>query len=294
MTSARPILGGIFIAILFVGFIYAIVSPTVQPIRFPRLGLRWTGYTGGNVVDRFSLFKGIDVSEGVIFITINATVRFGSVDVVFSNAPDLACNVTFQRGTGNAELHTSYNEDTVEHGSLSLYGETGGLNVTLGRGFQYDGNVDVRIGSVIMDFGQYTNVSTIAVSIRYFGGVIMKVGSGTSMSKVDVNIGIGGLQLMTDANNLRSNSEITARINIGGYTMGIDVNVGNIGVSLNSTVDVGGLTITHPDFSGTSSTTACSVSTTGYESASKKLDIVATVGLGGGTLQKSSYFQFYP
>lgn len=102
---------------------------------------------------------------------------------------------------------------------------------------------------------------------------------------------------MTDAVSLKASGVINANINIGGYAMSVNVNTSNVGVSLDLTVDIGGLAITNSDFNGTNSTRRCSAKSKGYDTASNKFNITATVGLGGGTLRKSlpySSFLFNP
>jgi hypothetical protein len=293
MTTVRPVFGVIFLAILLVGATYAVVSPTLQPIRFPRLNLPWSGGKD-NAVHFYSLVRDANVSATVRFVNLNVTMKFGGINVLFSNKPNIVCGVSFQRSVNASELQANYSTSnggqTLE---INLYAETGSLNLTLGKDYQYGGDFDIRMGAVVMDAGQYANISRMAFSIKYIGGLFLTVGTGAAFDQLNANMNIGGIQLTVDAENLKKNGAINADISIGGFVANIDVNTGNIGVSLNSTVDIGGLTVTHSDFQGSISARDCSVKTTGYDSASKKLDIKAAIGLGGGTLQKSTAFQSF-
>jgi hypothetical protein len=293
MTAVRPIFGGIFLAILLVGATYAVVSPTLQPIRFPRLNLPWSGGKD-NIVRFYSLVRDANVSAAVRFVILNVTMKFGGINVLFSDKPNIVCGVSLQRSVNASELQANYS--TSNGGQtldINLYAETGGLNLTLGKDYQYGGDFGLRIGSVVMDVGQYANISRMAFSIKYMGALVLDVGTGAAFDQLNANMNMGGMQLIVDAENLKKNGAINADVSIGGFAASIDVNTGNIGVSLNSTVDIGGLAVTHSDFHGSVSARDCSVKTTGYESAPKKVDIKVAVGLGGGTLQKPAVFQSF-
>lgn len=293
MAMARTILGGVFVAILFLGVVYAAVSPVLQPISFPRFEIPWFGVEGEKVVERYSLVKGTNVSDTVRFVSLNVSVRFGGINLLFSSDPDLACGVSFERGVNASELDVGYAElDGRQVLHADLYGESGGLNLTLGNSCRYNGTFGLRIGGVMMELGRYANVSKFAVFIRYVGGLNLKINSGASFEQVDLSVDIGGLQLTVDADSLKSDGVINAGVNIGGFSMGVDVDTSEVGVGLDATVDIGGLTVNHEDFEGEVSERSCSVKTIGYPSATHKLDVKASVGLGGGTLQKSVQYGF--
>jgi hypothetical protein len=77
--------------------------------------------------------------------------------------------------------------------------------------------------------------------------------------------------------------------------MGAQVDTTRVGVSLNAAVDIGGLTVASGGFEGSITSRNVSVRTHGYDSTSERLNINATIGLGGGTLQSSitsSDFQY--
>ncbi len=57
MMLARTVLGEIFVAILVIGAVYAAVSPTLQPIAFPKMEIPWLAQ-GNRIVNYYSLVKG--------------------------------------------------------------------------------------------------------------------------------------------------------------------------------------------------------------------------------------------
>ena len=293
MAMARTILGGVFIAILFIGVAYAAVSPVLQPISFPRLEIPWLDVEGEKVVDRYTLVKGTNVSGTVKFIDLNVSMKFGGINMLFSHDPNLACGVSLERSINASELEAGY---VVSDGGrilqVGLYGESGELNVTLGNGYQYNGTFGLRIGGVMMELGQYANISKFNVFIKYVGGLDVRINNGASFEQIDLSVDIGGLQLTVDCDSLKSDGVINAGVTIGGFSMSVDVDTSGVGVSLDSTVDMGGLTVNHADFVGQKSERSCSVKTVGYASATHKLDVKATVGLGGVTLQKSIQYGF--
>ena len=227
------------------------------------------------------------------FVDLNVSMKFGGINMLFSNDPNLACGVSFERGVNASELEAKYREsDGGQVLQVDLYGESGGLNLTLGNSYQYSGTLGLRIGGVMMELGQYANVSRFAVFVKYVGGLDVKINSGASFEQIDLSVDIGGLQLTVDCDSLKSDGVINAGVTIGGFSMSVDVDTSGVGVSLGSTVDMGGLTVNHADFVGQVSERSCSVKTVGYASATHKLDVKATVGLGGVTLQKSIQYGF--
>lgn len=293
MAIARNIVGGAFVAILFIGVVYAAVSPVLQPIIFPGFEIPWLGAEGEKVVERYSLVKETNVSDTVKFVDLNVSVKFGGINLLFSNNPNLACGISFERSVNASELEIGYVEsDGGQVLQVDLYGESGGLNLTLGNSYQYSGTFGLRIGGVMMELGQYANISKFAVFIKYVGGLNLKINSGASFEQVDLSVDIGGLQLTVDADSLKSDGVINAGVNIGGFSMGVDVDTSEVGVSMDATVDIGGLTVNHEDFEGQVSERSCSLKTVGYAGATHKLDVKVTVGLGGGTLQKGAQYGF--
>jgi len=293
MPMARTILGGVFVAILFIGVVYAAVSPVLQPISFPRLEIPWLGAEGEKVVDRYGLAKETNVSDTVRIVNLNASIKFGGINLFFSNDSNLACGISFERGVNASELEAGYIEgDGGQVLRVDLYGESGGLNLTLGNSYQYNGTFGLRIGGVMMELGRYANISKFAVFIKYAGGLDLKINSGASFEQIDLSVDIGGVQLTVDADSLKSDGVINAGLNIGGFSMGVDVDTTEVGVSFDATVDMGALTVNHEDFEGQVSERSCSVKTVGHLSATHKLDVNATIGLGGVTLQKSLQYGF--
>lgn len=293
MAMARTILGGVFVAILFVGVVYAVVSPMLQPVSFPRFEIPWLGVEGERVIDRYSLVKETNVSDTVKFVDLNVTLNFGGINLLFSNDPDLACDVSFERSVDVSELETSYDElDGGQVLQVGAWGEAGRLNLTLGNGYLYNGTFALRIGGVMMTLGRHANVSRFVVSIKYFGGLFLEINDDASFEQIDLSVDIGGLQLVVDAESLKGSGAINVNVNVGGFSMSVDVNTSEIGVGLDAAVDVGGLTVNHEDFQGQLSQRMCSLKTVGYDGATNKLDVKATIGLGGGTLQKSLQYGF--
>jgi hypothetical protein len=290
MATARTALGATFLAILFFGVVYAAVSPALQPITFPQLRLPWLA--GPKVLDKYSLIKGTNVSDATKRINLNVDVRMGGINLLFSDNPSLACDVAFERDTNTSELAANYAETdggTALH--VDLYGEIGGINLTLGNSYQYNGTFSLGIGVAMLELGQYTNVSKFSVYVKYIGGLNLRIDSQASFQQIDANVDIGGVQLIVDADSLKNSGIIKTNVNIGGFTMTAEANTSQVGVSLNATVDMGGVAVNHADFHGQVSTRSCSVKTSGFASAANKLDINATIGLGGVTLQQAWPFK---
>lgn len=293
MNTTRTVLGVLFVSILLVGAVYAAVSPVLQPISLPKFQIPGLDLEGEKTVDSYSLVQGTNVSETVEYVHLNVTAIFGGINLVFSEDPNLTCSVNFERSINSSQLAAkSVQSSGGQILQVDLYAKSGGLNVTLGNHYQYNGTFDLRIGGVTMRLGPHSNISRFAVSIKYFGGLMLEITDGASFEEINLSVDIGGLQLDMNANSLHTNGRITADINIGGFTMAVGVNTEEVGVSLNATTDIGGLNINHEGFEGEIAKSTCSVRTTGYPSATHKLDVEFTVGLGGGTLQKSLPYEF--
>jgi len=282
MAMARIILGEIFLAILVTGLIYAAVSPTLQPTIFPRLRIPWFA-EGKRVVDRYSLIKGTNVSESVNFVKLNVTVNFGGISLIFSNRSDMLFDASFERAANTSQLEVSH---SVSSGAMqaNFYGEAGGLNLTLGKNCQFSGDLDLRLGGVLIDLGQHSNISELGVVIRYIGGALVNIGNDASFERLSFIMSVGGLQVNIDADRLSRSGVIQPNIDIGAFSIGVKVDTKQVGASLDATVDTGGLSVNQPDFTGEVSTTHCSVKTKGYFDAARNLAIKANVGLGGVTL----------
>jgi hypothetical protein len=289
--AARTVMGGIFVAILFLGTLYAAFAPLLQPIMLPRVQVPW--FTGGTgIIEQYDLVKGTNVSDAVKFIDLNVTVKFGAIFVVFSNKPNLALQAFFEHGTNAPELETNYTFDGNNSLQVSLHGESGSLNLTLGKDYRYDGDLGLRFGAVLMELGQYSDVGKLAVRIRYAGGVLLNVTSGASFEQLDLSMDIGGLLLNINADNLGRNGAINTNITMGGVMTDVGIDTARVGVSYEAEVDTGGLTVDQTYFEGPVSSTHCSVRTHGYASAAKKLDVKANIGAGGGSIQQSMGFGF--
>ncbi len=286
MIIARTVLGWSFIAIMVIGVIYAALSPTLQPIAFPEVQI--PGFNQGTgVSDYYNLVKNTNVSQNVNYVELNATVKFGAISVVFSDNSDVAVEAKFDRGENTSALATS---QTTENQVLrvNMYGETGVLNVTLGKSLQYNGSLNLRIGGITAQLDQNANISKLEAQIEYIGGIIVDVHSGVSFEQLDLVVDLGGIVLNIDADHITKDAIINMNANIGGASIGVDVNTAQIGASLEGTVDIGGITINNNQFTGTSSNTQCSLKTTNYQSANKKIDINTKIGLGGITLQPTA------
>ncbi|HEY4674931.1 MAG TPA: hypothetical protein VIH48_02625 [Candidatus Bathyarchaeia archaeon] len=289
MTMARTAIGATFLAVLFFGVVYAVVSPVLQPITFPQFNLPWL--TGTKVIDKYSLIKGANVSDVITRVNLNVYVKTGAINMLFTNTSNLACDIIFERSTNASELEANYTA-TGDALQVNLIGEAGGMNLTLGNSYQYNGTFTIGIGGAMVELGQYANVTTFTVNVKYAGGLALKIDNQASFQQIDTNVDIGGVQLTVDADSLKNSGIINANVNIGGFSMTADVNTSQIGVSLNATVDIGGIAVNHADFTGQVSTRSCSVKTVGYASAANKLDINATIGLGGAALQQMWPFPF--
>ncbi len=283
MIIARTVLGWIFIAIMVVGVIYAALSPTLQPIVFPQVQI--PGFNQGTgVSDYYNLIKNANVSQNVNYVELNATVKFGAISVVFSDNSDVAVEAKFDRGENTSALAAS---QTTENQVLrvNMYGEAGVLNLTLGKSLEYNGSLNLRIGGITTQLDQNANISKLEAQIEYIGGIVVDVHSGVSFEQLDLAVDLGGIVLNIDADHIAKDATINMNTNIGGASIGVNVNTAQIGAGLEGTVDIGGITINNNQFTGTSSNTQCSLKTTNYQSAHKKIDIKTKIGLGGITLQ---------
>jgi len=285
MTLARMVIGEIFIAILVIGILYAAVSPSLQPITFPKIQMPWFNQ-GNRVTDFYSLVKGTSVLQNISYVDLNVTVKFGAISLTFTNDPNLALDATFDHSENASQLETSQttNEQTL---SANIYGETGLLNLTLGTGYQYNGSLNLRIGGVTMTVGQYSNISKLDVRVEYIGGIFLDIKDGASFEQFDLSLNLGGIQLNSDANHILEDATVNMNINIGSTALGLGINTDLIGASLEGNVDVGAITV-NEKFTGTTNTNHCSVKTPGYGHATKKIDINAQIGLGGLTLQPTT------
>jgi hypothetical protein len=286
MTLARMVIGEIFIAILVIGVVYAAVSPALQPIIFPKIQTPWFNQ-GNRVTDSYSLVKGTSVPHNISYVDLNATVKFGAISLVFSNDPTLALGATFDRAENASQLGTSRTTDGQVL-QVSIYGEAGLLNLTLGTSYQYNGSLNMRIGGVTMTIGQYSNISKLSVRVEYIGGIILDIKDSASFERLDLSLNLGGIQLNSDANHILKDATINMNIDIGGAALGLGINTDLIGASLEANVDIGAITVNTDKFTGTTSTNHCSVKTAGYDHAAKKIDINAQIGLGGLTLQPTT------
>jgi len=287
MIMARTVIGWTFVVIMVIGVVYAAISPALQPIVFPKVELPgFTQATGAS--DYYSLVKGVNVSQIINFVDLNATVKFGVISVIFSDDPNLGVESRFDRGQNASALEiTRATENHVL--DVNMYGEAGALNLTLGRSLQYNGSLNLRIGGATIRLDQYANVSKFEVNIEYIGGVVLDIHNGASFEQFDLAVDLGGVLLNIDADHIVKDGAINVSTNIGGVSMGINViNSAQVGISLEGTVDVGGITTNNNQFIGTTSNTHCSLKTANYQSAGKKIDIEAETGLGGITLQPAT------
>jgi hypothetical protein len=287
MTMARVILGEAFLAVLVFAVVYAAVAPTLQPITLPQIQMPGFGGGGNMVIERYSLIEGSNVSESVTSVDLNVSMKFGGIRMIFSERDDLAFEAVFQRSQNATQLEADYTQNATQL-HVDTYAETGTLNLTLGRNYQYSGNMNISVGGLVTKLGQNTNMETFAVNIKYAGGVFVTISDGASFQRLDLNIDVGGVQLSVDAKNLTRNGLVTTGITVGGLSMGVNVDPGKVGVSLAATVDIGGININNPSFTGQVSSTHATVQTQGYNTATNKLDVQADIGLGGVTLTQTT------
>jgi hypothetical protein len=285
MTLARTVLGDTFIAILVIGVVYAAVSPALQPIIFPQIEMPWFNQ-GNKMTDSYSLVKGTSVPQNISYIDLNATVKFGAISLAFTNDATLAINATFDRSENASQLETSQTTDGQVL-RANIDGEAGSLNLTLGTSYQYNGSLNLRIGGITMTIGQYSNISNLSVRIEYIGGIILDIKDSASFEQLDLSLNLGGIQLNSDANHILKDATINMNVDIGGAALGLGINTDLIGASLEGNVDVGGITVNN-EFAGTTTTNHCSVKTSGYSHATRKIDFNAQIGLGGLTLQPTT------
>lgn len=291
---ARTVLGGIFIAILFIGVVYAAVSPILQPIVFPRLQLPWLSGGEGALTETYSLLKGNNASDTIALVTLNITVKFGSVSVIFTNDPNSVIKAAFQHRVNTSGLDANAVAVDSESLQINLFGDSGMLNLTLGNSCQYGGSVDMRFGGAALDINQYGNLSQLDVNIKYAGGIVLNVTSGASFERLGLTVEIGGVVANIDTQELRRSGRIETDITIGGVFLAVQVDTAKVGASLEADVDTGSITVNHSDFQGQASTTHYSGKTTGYADATNKLDIQAAIGAGGLTLQRQSLTSGFP
>ncbi len=293
--ATRMVLGGIFIAILFIGVVYAAVSPILQPIILPRLQMPWLSGAEGGLTETYSLIKGVNASDTIGFVMLNVTVRFGSVSVTFTNDPDIIIKAAFQHKVNTSGLDSNglvaVDSELLQ---INLFGDSGMLNLTLGNSCQYGGSTDMRFGGAALDINQYGNLSQLDINIKYAGGIILNVTSGASFERLGLTVEIGGVVGNIDTQELGRSGRIKTDITMGGVFLAVQVDTTKVGASLEADVDTGGITVNHNDFQGQGSTTYYSGRTTGYADATNKLDIQATIGAGGLTLQRQSLTSGFP
>jgi hypothetical protein len=291
--AARMVLGGIFIAILFIGVVYAAVSPILQPIVFPNVQLPWVS-GGGGLIETYNMIKGSNVSDTVAFVMLNVTVKFGSVSMTFTNDPSIVMKAAFQHKVNTSGLDANAVAVDSESSQINLFGDAGMLNLTLGSSCQYGGSADMRFGGAALDINQYGNLSQLDVNIKYAGGIVLNVTSGASFERLGLTVEIGGVVASIDTQDLGRSCRIETDITMGGVFLAVQVNTANVGASLEADVDTGSITVNHIDFQGQGSATHYSGRTTGYADATNKLDIQATMGAGGLTLQRQSLTSGFP
>lgn len=219
MTMARIVLGEIFVAVLVLAVIYAAVAPILQPVTFPQSQTPGFAGTGNMVIERYSLIAGSNVSVIVNSVDLNVSMKFGGIYIIFSNRTDLAFEAVFQHAQNTSQLQADYAQ-VARQLHVDAYGDTGALNLTLGRNYQYRGSVNIRVGGLVTKLGSNTNIQTLAVNIKYIGGAFVTVSDGASFQRLDFNMDVGGVQLNVDAKNLGRNGLITTKVNIGGALNG--------------------------------------------------------------------------
>jgi hypothetical protein len=291
--AVRTVLGGMFIAILFIGVVYAAVSPILQPIVFPNVQLAWVS-GGGGLTETYNLIKGSNASDAIAFVMLNVTVKFGSVSMTFTNDPNVIIKAEFQHKVNTTVLDANAVTGDPESLQINLFGDSGMLNLTLGNSCQYGGNANMRFGGAALDINQYGNLSQLDVNIKYAGGIVLNVTSGASFEKLGLTVEIGGVVANIDTQELAKSGRIETDITMGGVFLAVQVDTTKVGASLEADVDTGGITVNHSDFQGQGSTTHYSGRTTGYAEATNKLDIQATIGAGGLTLQRQSLTSGFP
>lgn len=275
--TTQEILGGIIIAILVVGVIYAAVSPIVLPIVPLEFLEEREKVITEETLDSATV-------PGVTFVNINLTIKAGGVEVNFTSDNNLIYKLRF-------EQDENVIAPTVEYGSVSegvlpvnVFAETADLYATFGSGCTYNGTLRVGVGVLSLVLSENSHVDNFNAIVMYAGGLSVEILDDASFSQLNLKIVAGALRLRVDATNLQESGSISTRIEVGGFFVEPISTGQNLGVSLTAFADIGGITLTPGDFVVEKETDReCKIRTTTYP-ASTNLDIDIFVGLGIGMI----------
>ena len=275
--TTQEILGGIVIAILVIGVIFAAVSPIVSPIVPPEfLEERKPVITEETL--------GLATVPGVTLVNLNLTIKAGGVEVNFTSDDNLIYKFRF-------EQDENVTAPTVQYGSVSegvlpvsVFAETADLYATFGSGCTYNGTLRVGVGGLSVVLSEDSHVDNFSAIAMYVGGLSVEVLDDASFNQLNLRIVAGALRLRVDANSLEKNGRISARIEVGVFFVE-PISAGpNLGVSLLAFADMGGITLNPGAFVVEKETDReCRIRTTNYP-ASINLDIDIFVGLGLGMI----------
>jgi len=278
--TTREILGGIIIAILVIGLIYAAVSPIVSPAvpveRKP-------------VITEKTLYS--TTVPGVTFVNLNLTIKGGGVEVNFTDDENLVYRLRFEQDANQTAPTVEYGIVTAGVLPVNVFAESADLYATFGSDCTYNGTLRVGVGALSLVLSEHSNVENLDAIVMYAGGLSVEVLDDASFNQLNLKIVAGGLMLRVDANNLQKSGSISARIELGGVIVQ-PISVGsNLGVSLTAFADIGGISLTPGDFVVEKQTdTECKIRTTNYPASTTKLDIDIFLGLGGGMINQGITF----
>lgn len=277
----QEILGGIVIAILVVGVIYAAVSPIVLPV-VPPVFLE----ERKKVVTEKTLYSA--TVPGVTSVNLNLTIKAGGVEVNFTSDNNLIYKLRFEQDENVTAPIVEYGSVT-ETGVLpvNVFAETADFYATFGSGCTYNGTLRVGLGGLSLVLGEDSHVDNFNAIVMYAGGLSVEVLENTSFNQLNLKIVAGGLRLRVDASNLQKSASISTRIEVGGFFIEPMSTGPNLGISLAAFADIGGITLNPGDFVVEEETgRECKIRTTNYP-ASTNLDIDIFVGLGGGMINQA-------
>jgi len=274
----QEILGGIIIAILVVGVIYAAVSPIVSPIVPPEFREEREKVITEKTLDSATV-------PGVTFVNLNLTIKAGGVEVNFTSDNNLIYKLRFEQDENVTAPSVEYGSVSEGVLSVNLFAETANLYVTFGSGCTYNGTLRVGVGGLSLVLNEDSRVDEFNGVVMYAGWMSVEVLDYASFNQLNLKMVAGGLGLRVDANNLQKSGGISTRIEVGGFFIEPISTGPNLGVSLAAFADVGGIALNPGDFVVKKQTDRECKTTKNYP-ASTNLEIDIFVGLGGGLINQ--------
>ncbi len=269
---ARLTIGGMVIAILLVGMIYAFILPIIYN---PELSNQ------GNVITEYTL-DGTQV-PGVDYINLNITIKAGGLAVSFTGNSNMVYRLRFKQDENEAEPLVKYAR--VDNKLLvNVLTENSELEATFGNRYIYNGTLKVGLGVLSTVLSEHSSVDSFNFIVAYAGGLSLEILEDASFNHLSLKANAGGVRLRVNAPSLRRSGSISARVEVGGFFIE-RITVGNLGVRLAAFTDIGRIALNPAGFEVIKEAeTACEIRTSNYLTAPLRLDINISVGLGGAVI----------